>query len=116
MATITVIGATTAAIAYTQTATYQNDAETLTYNAPKPVDTANYRSIVVRASALVDAEEVDIYTNDGGTVLPARDKDGNIQKLTASITMLVCEGGPTYLFSKDATDSDCGVYVTFQNL
>lgn len=110
MAQITYIGPTRTAIAYSRTTTYQNNAATATWNPPNPVITAGYGGVVISADALAGAEEVDIYALSGGTWLPVVNVSGTAQKLTASISQLKLESGPTYAASKDATAADCGVY------
>jgi hypothetical protein len=91
--------------------TYTNNAGTATYNAPVPIDTASYSQVIVSHNGLAGAEEVDIYTVSGGTVMVATNSSGTAQKLTASINQLVLEGGPTYVFAKDQTAADVGVFV-----
>lgn len=96
-------------------ASYTNNAGTVTYNAPEPVHTAAYRGVSVSADALASSEEVDIYIVIGSTVKALTNVSGTVQVLTASIPALFLEAGPTYVFSKDTTASDCGVYVDLQS-
>ncbi len=100
MAQITVIAPTTDAVAY-------NNASGLS----KPFDTTAYSHVSVSADNLATTEEVDIFIVSPTGVKAATNVSGTAQKLTASIPGLALEPGFTYICSKDATASACGVYV-----
>lgn len=70
--------------------------------------------IVLSASNLAGAEEVDIYLRSGSAwVVVADPSTGNAVKLTASIPTQTLRGGPEYGVLKDATAGACGVFVDY---
>ena len=97
MAQMTVIAATTAAVV-----------------AQVPVQSDKHAYIVISASNLAGAEEVDLYVNSGGSwVVVADPATGSAVKLTASIPEQTLRGGPLYGVLKDATAGSCSVNVDY---
>jgi len=78
-----------------------------------PLDTAGYSHIVVSSPDLAAAETVAIKMVSGGTLIDVVDSSGTAKTLTASITQLRLDGGPTYVFTLSATAAARNVYVDF---
>lgn len=70
-----------------------------------------YEQVVVVATGLAGAEEVDIYIKIGSTYVVAYDQAGAAYKLTATRTSIPLPGGPIYGFLKDATAGAAGVFM-----
>ncbi len=87
-------------------------AQTGAVSAKQPFSAEGAESVTVSANLLAGAEEVDLFMDSNGTWLVLADSEGTAIKLTATITMLVLEGGNRYAATKDATVGACGVYVT----
>ena len=75
------------------------------------VNLVGYESGNLIANLLAGAEEADIFVNSAGTWMTLVDKDGNVQKLTATKYALVLEGGSLYAVTKDATVGACAITV-----
>ncbi len=75
---------------------------------------ARQKRITISADALAGAEEVAIQYSPTGTGnwAAAQNSDGDII-LTAAKGQAVMRGPGFYRAEKDATASDCGVYVTY---
>ncbi len=71
------------------------------------INLTSYKEGVISADNLAGAEEVDLFIR--GKALT--DKDGNVQKLTATIPALVLTGYRHYTFSKDATAGACAIHL-----
>lgn len=78
-----------------------------------PLDTAGYSHIVVSCPTLTAAETVAIKMVSGGSLIDVVDSSGTAKTLTASITQLRLDGGPTYVFTLSATAAARNVYVDF---
>lgn len=74
------------------------------------LSTKYYENVVVAASALAGAEEVDIYIKVNG-VYVIYASGGTPIKLTATQPSATLPGGPIYGFLKDATAGSCGVFA-----
>ena len=82
----------------------------------KPIQSKGYQSITVAADGLAAAEEADLFIKVGTGWEVLADSAGTARKLTATITQLTLEGGPTYGVTKDATAGACGIFVIRQVL
>lgn len=71
--------------------------------------TNKYDTVMVSATLLAGAEEIDIYTISGGQYLVVPDAAGDPAKLTASAPTMALQGGQMYAFAKDATAGACAL-------
>lgn len=78
-----------------------------------PLDTAGYSHIVVSCATLAGAETVAIKMVCGDQLIDVVDSAGTAKTLTATITQLRLDGGPTYVFVTSVTVETRNVYVDF---
>jgi flavoprotein len=71
--------------------------------------TNKYDTVIVSATVLAGAEEVDVYILSGGVMLVVTDSAGDAVKLTATAPSVTLEGGPMYAFAKDSTVGQCAL-------
>lgn len=74
-------------------------------------DAAAYAGIVIFATGLAGAEEIDVLIGGGNTTVVATKADGTALTLTADSPSAFLEGGPLYVLNKDATAGVAGVYA-----
>lgn len=74
-------------------------------------DASAYHSVVLFATNLAGAEEVDVMIGGGNAEVIATDSAGAALKLTATVPSAVVPGGPLYVLRKDATAGLSGVYA-----
>ncbi|MGH7744020.1 MAG: hypothetical protein ACREQ5_04270 [Candidatus Dormibacteria bacterium] len=77
-----------------------------------PFPTASNDTITVSADHLATTETVTLQFLANGVAKQVTDLTGTAVNLTASISGVVLEGGPSYVFVKSVTASACGVYVS----
>lgn len=76
-------------------------------------DCSAWAEVCIHADGLAGAEEVDIYMNSNGTLIPVYDSGTSAAAvLTASKPQLRLAGGVEYRVAKDSTAGSCGVYMT----
>ena len=77
----------------------------------QPFASAAYDSITVAADKLAGVETVGIFVNVNGTNKQVTDIYGTAVNLTATISAVALEGGPSYVFVKSTTAVACAVLV-----
>ena len=97
MATVTLINAQTAAV---------------TAPAYAKFSTNSYSEVLLSATGLAGAEEVDVFIASGDDWVLAVDKQGAVAKLTVSKPSIELVPGPIYGVLKDATVAPSSVSVT----
>lgn len=91
-------------------------AQTAAVAAKQPFSGEGASTLLVTADLLAGAEEVDLFVESNGTWLTLVDSTGTAVKLTATMPMVVLEGGWRYAATKDTTVGACGVYVVRNKL
>jgi hypothetical protein len=73
-------------------------------------------NITVSADFLAGGETVTLQVVAGDTFKQITDIYGTVVNLTATISSVALEGGARYVFTKSATASACGVYVSVKTV
>jgi hypothetical protein len=77
-------------------------------------DCSGWEQVCIHADLLSGAEEVDIYMNSNGTLIPVWNPFTSAAAvLTATAPQIALRGGVEYRVAKDSTNPRaCGVYMT----